>query len=88
MMQGLGRAKLLGTRTMGAGGHVISLPPLANSQLKVRMTKSLFYHPNNIAIENNGASPDIKYTHTRADFMYGYKEYQKFYTEKILEEIK
>lgn len=88
MMQGTGRAKLLGTQTMGAGGHVISLPPLANSQITVRMTKSLFYHPNEVAIENNGASPNIQYSPTWADFVYEYQDYQKFYTEKILELVK
>jgi hypothetical protein len=88
MMQGLGRAKLLGTRTMGAGGHVIKLPPLSNSQINVRMTKSLFYHPNKVAIENNGASPDIKYTPTRDDFVYEYRGYQKFYLEELYKLIK
>lgn len=89
MMQGLGRAKLLGTRTMGAGGHVQSLPPLSNSMINVAITRSLFYHPNDVAIENNGASPDIKYTPTRDDFLYEYRGYQKFYLNelfKLLEE--
>ncbi|MBI3017424.1 MAG: PDZ domain-containing protein, partial [Deltaproteobacteria bacterium] len=45
MLQGNGRAKLLGTRTMGAGGHVVELPPLNNSGIQLRMTKSLFYRP-------------------------------------------
>jgi C-terminal processing protease CtpA/Prc len=85
MMQGLGRAKLLGTRTMGAGGHVINLPPLTNSMLTVRMTKSLFYRPDEVAVENNGAHPDIEYSPTINDFKYGYLEYQKFFTDKILE---
>jgi hypothetical protein len=88
MMQGMGRAKLLGTRTMGAGGHVVSTPPLGFSGINVRMTKSLFYHPNDIAIENNGATPDIKYTHTRDDFMYEYRGYQKFYLNELFKLIK
>jgi hypothetical protein len=88
MMQGMRRAKLLGTRTMGAGGHVVKLPALSNSQINVRMTKSLFYHPNKVAIENNGASPDIKYTPTRDDFIYEYRGYQKFYLEELYKLIK
>ncbi len=88
MMQGIGRAKLLGTQTMGAGGHVIKLPPLSNSQISVRMTKSLFYHPNTVAIENNGASPDIKYRPTRDDFIYEYRGYQKFYLNELSKLIK
>lgn len=88
MMQGLGRAKLLGTQTMGAGGHVIKLPELSNSQISVRMTKSLFYHPNTIAIENNGASPDIKYRPTRDDFMYEYRGYQQFYLNELFKILK
>ena len=88
MMQGIGRAKLLGTRTMGAGGHVIKLPPLTNSQINVRMTKSLFYHPNATAIENNGASPDIKYAPTRDDFIFEYRGYQKFYLNELSKLIK
>ncbi len=87
-MQGIGRAKLLGNRTMGAGGHVIGLPPLSNSQISVRMTKSLFYHPNNVAIENHGASPDIEYKPTRDDFVYEYRGYQQFYLNELFKLIK
>lgn len=85
MMKGMGRAKLLGTRTSGLGGHVTELPNLPNSQLAIRMTKSLFYRPDGVAVENNGAEPDYQYTHSRDDFMFGYREYRKFYTDKMLE---
>ena len=51
------------------------------------MTKSLFYRPDEVAVENNGAAPDIPYTITRDDFMYGYKNYQTFYLSKLLEMI-
>ncbi|MFZ4713291.1 MAG: S41 family peptidase [Bacteriovoracaceae bacterium] len=83
-MQGFGRAKLLGTRTMGAGGHVVELPALNNSQILIRMTKSLFYRPDQIAVENNGAAPDIKYSPSVNDFKYGYLEYRDFYTKALL----
>lgn len=83
IMQGIGRAKLLGTRTMGAGGHVVELPPLNNSQILVRMTKSLFYRPDGVAVENNGATPDISYFPTQNDFVNEYQDYQKFYLNEL-----
>ncbi|MBI3018554.1 MAG: PDZ domain-containing protein [Deltaproteobacteria bacterium] len=85
LLQGNGRAKLLGTRTMGAGGHVIEAPSLNNSGIELRLTKSLFYRPDGVAVENNGAIPDFPYTITRDDFVYKYKNYQKFYLQKLLE---
>ncbi len=85
LLGGYGRAKLIGTRTMGAGGHVESLTPLTNSQIKVDITRSLFYRPDGVAVENNGAIPDIEYKTTINDFKYGHQEYQKFFTEKIME---
>jgi hypothetical protein len=84
MMQGLGRAKLFGTRTMGAGGHVVDGFRLPYSGNNLRMTKSLFYHPNGTAIENNGATPDYPYTITMEDYLYGYREYRAKYTETLL----
>lgn len=85
MMQGLRRAKLMGTRTMGAGGHVIELDnALSYSGNKLRLTKSLFYHPNGTAIENNGVTPDVPYAITKEDFLGGYKAYQAKYLELLL----
>lgn len=87
LMQGIGRAKLLGSTTMGLGGHVIELPPLYYSQVFPRMTRSLFYRPDGVPVENNGAVPDISYSPTRDDFMYEYKLYREFYTSKLIELI-
>jgi C-terminal processing protease CtpA/Prc len=87
ILQGIGRAKLLGTRTMGAGGHVVEQPALFFSRLGSRMTKSLFYRPDGVPVENNGAEPDYPYTITRDDFLYGYRGYQAFYVSKLLERI-
>ena len=83
LMQGHGRAKIIGNRTMGLGGHVVEIPPLYNSGLSLRMTKSLFYRPDGIAVENNGVQPDIKYVPTHDDFMYEFKNYQKFYLAEL-----
>ncbi len=87
LMQGYGRATLLGTRTSGLGGHVNELPPLNNSQIAIRMTKSLFFRPDGVEVENNGAVPDVPYSITRDDFMYGYKGYQEFYLKTLLSKL-
>ncbi len=88
LMQGYGFAKLVGTRTMGAGGHVTENAPLNYSQIEVSMTRSMFFRPDGVPVENNGAVPDYKYEITSDDFINGYKNYQKFYTEKLLDLIK
>ncbi len=88
LMQGYGRAKLLGTRTMGAGGHVTENAPLNYSQIEVSMTRSMFFRPDGVPVENNGAVPDYKYEITTDDFVGGYKGYQKFYTDTLLTLIK
>ena len=87
MMKGYNRAKLVGTRTAGMGGHVGRMPALNFSQINVQVTKSLFYRPDGVAVENNGATPNYPYTHTVQDFVGGYQDYQKFYLEKLLQEI-
>ena len=88
MLQGIGRATLMGNRTMGAGGHVENLEAgLYFSGNTVRFTKSLFYHPNGTAIENNGATPDIQYNPSRDDFLYGYREYQAAYLKELMKLI-
>jgi C-terminal processing protease CtpA/Prc len=84
LLQGNGRAQLLGVRTSGLGGHVEAQANLWNSQLSMRMTRSLFYRPDGVAVENNGATPDIDYRITREDVMYGYRIYFDFAKEKLL----
>ncbi len=87
LMKGYGRATLVGTRTMGLGGHVEEQPNLTYSQLSWRTTKSLFYRPDGVAVENNGAVPDYPYTITREDFMYEYADYQKFYLNVLFSKL-
>lgn len=87
LIKGYGRAKLIGTRTAGMGGHVGRLPALNFSQINVQVTKSLFFRPDGVAVENNGATPDYPYSPTENDFVNGYEDYQKFYLEKLLQEI-
>jgi C-terminal processing protease CtpA/Prc len=83
MLQGMQRAKLMGVRTMGAGGHVQAAPGLNYSSNRLNLTKSLFYRPDGVAVENNGAVPDIAYQPTRDDFLYKYKNYQNRYLEEL-----
>ncbi len=85
LMKGYGRAKLIGTRTMGLGGHVVKQGALFYSQITPEMTKSLFYRPDGVAVENHGAVPDFDYPITHDDFKYGYQDYRNFYTDRILE---
>lgn len=89
MMQGMGRARLVGTQTMGAGGHVQEVPPLPLSGIRTMMTRSLFYRPDGVAVENNGAVPLEKdrYQITIEDYVGGYKQYQKFYLDKLFEAL-
>ena len=87
LMQGYGRAKVLGNHTMGAGGNVRDLPPLNFSQVKLKLTKSLFYRPDGIPVENNGVTPDYPYLITKDDFIGGYLNYQAFYVSKLLDLI-
>lgn len=88
LMQGYGLAKILGSKTGGLGGSVAGIPPMPFSLLNVNMTRSLFYHPDGTAIENNGVDPDIAYTPTVEDFSNAYVNYRQFYTQKILELVK
>jgi len=85
LMQGYGRAKLFGTRTMGAGGNVTTEASLNYSGITLRMTRSLFYRPDGVEVENNGAVPNFNYTITRDDFVYQYLGYRAAYTQKLLE---
>lgn len=87
LMQGYGRVKVIGNKTMGLGGHVEEIPGLYNSGLGLRMTKSLFYKPDGMAVENNGVQPDVVYIPNRDDFIYEFKGYQKFYLNELFKLI-
>jgi len=87
MMQGTGRALVMGTRSMGAGGHVVSAAPLQYSGNEIRITKSLFYHPNGKPIEGLGVTPDVVYEPTIDDYLSGYVPYQKAVFEQLFKKI-
>jgi hypothetical protein len=83
LLGGIGRATLFGERTMGAGGHVTPITPLPFSNISVNMTKSLFYRPDGVPVENNGAVPHIQYEIKASDAVNGFTEYQKAYLKAL-----
>jgi hypothetical protein len=89
LMKDSGRAKLMGTRTMGAGGHVWDDPNLSlpHSKGSVGLTRSLIYRLNGTLIENTGVAPDFPYEITIDDFLRGYANYLKVATEHLLEQV-
>lgn len=52
-------AKVVGAKTMGAGGNVVEHPYAPNSHMSVRQTESLVVRPDGSYIENNGIDPDV-----------------------------
>jgi C-terminal processing protease CtpA/Prc len=52
-------AKIVGAKTMGAGGNVVDHEQAPNSHLMVRQTESLMLRRDGTYIENNGIEPDV-----------------------------
>lgn len=85
MLQDPGRAMIFGTRTMGAGGNVVGVGPMGNSDIAVSVTESLVWRSRDVAlsngtttryIENVGVIPDYPYEVTLEDFLLGYEGYR------------
>jgi hypothetical protein len=75
-------ATLFGERTMGLGGNVEEVALLPNSQMVLRATRGFFipFSPEGTydlenPVENNGVTPDVRYTHTVQDVRAGYVGY-------------
>lgn len=85
IMQDNKRAKLMGTRTAGAGGYIerISFRNL-NGIDGVDLTGSFSLRPNGRPIENLGIEPDVFYEVSQADLQNNYSEYK----QNILKELK
>ena len=62
IMQDNHMARIIGSRTMGAGGNVVSYRSAPNSHLVIRQTESLLVrsNPEGSLIENLGVTPDIE----------------------------
>lgn len=63
---------IVGSRTMGAGGNVVSYSQAPNSHLDLRQTESLFVRKDGSYLENNGVTPDVdvavaKYSRSKYD---------------------
>ena len=85
IMQDNGRAKIMGSRTAGAGGYVekIFFPNL-NGVEELDVTASFAVRSNGMPIENYGVTPDIPYEITEVDIKNNYCDYK----ENILIELK
>lgn len=70
------RATVMGTRTAGAGGYVLSVEYPNHSGIKsFNLTGSVALRIDQKPIENLGVKPDIHYQLSVADLQNGYKEY-------------
>lgn len=85
IMQDNKRAKLMGTRTAGAGGYIerISFRNM-NGIDGIDVTASFSLRSNGVPIENFGVEPDIFYEVSQEDLQNNYGEYK----QNILKEIK
>ena len=55
-------ATIVGSRTMGAGGNVVSYSQAPNTNMDIRQTESLLVRTNGEYIENVGVTPDVEMT--------------------------
>lgn len=85
MLQDPGRALIFGERSMGAGGNVVPVGPLGNSDIMVSITESLIWRSRKVTLadgtttrylENIGVIPDYPYDMTIEDFLFGYEGYR------------
>lgn len=76
VMQDNGRAKILGTRTAGAGGYVTGTNfPTQTGVMGFSLTGSIAERVNKDPIENLGVRPDIEYSLSAFDLQNNYAEY-------------
>jgi C-terminal processing protease CtpA/Prc len=77
ILQDNNRAKIMGLRTSGAGGYILSVEFPSSLGLKsFSFTGSLARRMNNKPIENLGVTPDIPYDWTVNDFQNNYVDYK------------
>lgn len=84
IMQDNHRAKVMGSRTSGAGGYVerVAFPNL-NGIEEIALTASFAMRKNGLPLENFGTTPDIPYVVSQNDLQNNYVDYKK----KIINEL-
>jgi C-terminal processing protease CtpA/Prc len=88
-LQDNGRAKLLGTRTAGAGGYVLRFGFPNLSAIKTfSLTASLAERSDKDPIENLGVTPDVKYEISPEDLEFNYGPYKMKIIENLEEMLK
>jgi C-terminal processing protease CtpA/Prc len=83
------RIKILGTRTAGAGGYVLSFstPNLLGVE-SYSLTGSLAKRVSDNPIENLGVTPDIEYALTAKDYQNGFEDYKKAINTEVTNILK
>jgi hypothetical protein len=83
-------ALLFGQTTMGGGGNVEEVATLTNTRWTLNVSRALGVpfdptgaYPDERFIEDNGVSPDTRYSHTLADFRAGYVGYVKAFNTAL-----
>ncbi len=96
VMQDAGRAVLMGSRTMGAGGNVVGVGPFGHSDISVRLTESLMWRSKAVSdgqggktnyIENIGVTPDIPYDFGLEDYLEHYSTFRDTVDAAVLDLI-
>ncbi|MBJ7449115.1 MAG: protease-like activity factor CPAF [Parachlamydiales bacterium] len=83
-MQDNKRAKLIGTRTAGAGGYIdFATFPNYSGISKLRYTASIAERMDKTPIENLGVKPDIVYNITVSDLQNNFEPYAKFIVDEM-----
>lgn len=75
ILQDYGRARLIGTRTAGAGGTVENFSFRGQQELRVNLTTSLMVRKDGRLVENYGVHPDIPLPLKGTDVADGYSTY-------------
>lgn len=77
ILQDNGRAKIMGTRTAGAGGFLVSVRGVNLFGIRdMQITGSLAERSNDRPIENLGVTPDIPYRLSSADLSAGFSDWR------------
>lgn len=89
LVQDSGRGKVIGKRTAGAGGTVVSIPFVVDMTYGVSLTTSLMERRGGEGdlIENLGITPDIEFKLTRQDARNGFKDVFDRLAKKIIDDL-